>query len=203
MAGTFSEQDRTLLYSLIARRRSVRDYDDSAVSQQALMRILEGAQGVTDHDGGRGAPSAHALHPLGLTVIARRIQDVTPAIYGFDADSHQLNRQGELPAAGSLLQVSLADDVWLESAAAIIVITADHERALGHFADQQPDGKRGARYIDVEAGAVAQSLYLATLVEGLGGVLVMGVDDQALARLLPLPPAHRAVALFCLGQCQS
>ncbi len=203
MAGILSEQERTLLYTLIARRRSVRDYDDSAVSQQALMRILEGAQGITGHDGGRGAPSAHALHPLGLSVIARRIQDVMPAIYGFDPGSHQLNHQGELPAAGSLLKVSLADDVWLESAAAIIVITADHERALGHFADQQSDGQRGARYIDVEAGAVAQSLYLATLVEGLGGVLVMGVDDQALARLLPLAPAHRAVALFCLGQCQS
>ncbi|ETF04618.1 hypothetical protein W822_00260 [Advenella kashmirensis W13003] len=203
MTGPLSEQERTLLYSLIARRRSVRDYDDSAIQQQTLMRMLDGAQGVTDQDGGRGAPSAHALHPLGLTVIARRIQDLAPAIYGFDPDNHQLNRQAELPAAGSLLQVSLADDVWLESAAAIIVITADHERALRHFADQQSDGQRGARYIDVEAGAVAQSLYLATLVEGLGGVLVMGVDDQALARLLPLPSGHRAVALFCLGQCRS
>ena len=203
MAGRSSEQERKLLYSLIARRRSLRDYDNGAIQHPVLMRILEGAQGVTGHDGGRGAPSAHALHPLGLIVIARRIQDVTPAIYGFDPDSHQLNHQGDLPAAGSLLQVSLADDVWLESAAAIIVITADYERALRHFADQQPDGQRGARYIDVEAGAVAQSLYLATLAEGLGGVLVMGVDDHALARLLPLGPAHRAVALFCLGQCQS
>jgi len=203
MAGKSYEQERTLLYSLIARRRSVRDYDDSAIQHQVLMRMLDGAQGVTNHDGGRGAPSAHALHPLGLTVIVRRVQEMAPAIYGFDPDSRQLNHRGEVPAAGRLLQVSLADDVWLESAAAVIVITADHERALRHFADQQPDGQRGARYIDVEAGAVAQSLYLATLVEGLGGVLVMGVDDQALARLLPLPPGHRAVALFCLGQCQS
>lgn len=200
MAVTTTAEERDVLYSLISRRRSVRQFSDAPIDQQALIRILNCAQGVTGSDGKRGVPSAHALYPLGLVVVARRVQDVAPASYVFDPERTCLDRLASAPAAGSLLSVSLADDLWLETSAAVIVITADYASALQHFCDQQADGLRGARYVDVEAGAVAQNLYLATLVENLGGVLVMGVDDAALAKQLGLPAEHQPVALFCLGQ---
>lgn len=203
MTVVISQQERDVLYSLISRRRSVRQFADAAIGDQALLRIINCAQAVNDSEGGRGAPSAHALHPMGLTVIVRRVSNMEPGSYRFDPVRQQLSRQGEAPGAGSLLPVSLAHDTWLEAAPVVIVITADYASALRHFADQQPDGQRGARYVDVEAGAIAQSLYLAALVENLGGVLVMGVDDAALADLLAMPPAHKPVALFCLGQCQT
>lgn len=203
MAVTTTEQERELLYALISRRRSVRQFTDTPVDEPALMRVLTCAQGVNSRDGKRGAPSAHALHPLGLTVVARRVQGVEAGSYLFDPACKSLGRIASAPVSGSLLSVSLADDEWLETAPVVIVISADYDQALRHFADQQPDGLRGARYVDVETGAVAQSLYLATLVERLGGVLVMGVDDQALARQLTLPAEHKPVALFCLGQAQA
>ncbi len=203
MAVTTTEQERELLYSLISRRRSVRQFTDTPVEEPALMRVLTCAQGVNSSDGKRGAPSAHALHPLGLTVVVRRVQGLEAGSYLFDPARKSLGRIASAPVSGSLLPVSLADDEWLETAPVVIVISADYDLALRHFADQQPDGLRGSRYVDVETGAVAQNLYLAALVEKLGGVLVMGVDDQALARQLTLPAEHKPVALFCLGQAQA
>ena len=200
MTVTISQQERDVLYSLIARRRSVRQFTEAPIDQQALIRILTCAQGVNNSDGRRGAPSAHALYPLGLMVLVRRVHGVEPASYMFDPMRKCLVRLANAPAPGSVLSVSLADDLWLETSAVVVMITAHYASALTHFADQQPDGLRGARYVDVEAGAVAQNLYLGTLVENLGGVLVMGVDDTALARQMTLPDKHRPVALFCLGQ---
>ncbi|WP_193089720.1 SagB/ThcOx family dehydrogenase [Advenella sp. FME57] len=202
MAVTASQQERDVLYTLISRRRSVRQFTDAPIDEQALIRILTCAQGVNSSDGKRGAPSAHALYPLGLTVLVRRVQGVEVGNYLFEPERNGLERLAHAPVSGSLLSASLADDLWLETAPVVIVITADYALALRHFADQQPDGLRGARYVDVETGAVAQNLYLAAQVENLGGVLVMGIDDEALARQLTLPAAHKPVALFCLGQGQ-
>ena len=203
MAVMTTEQERDLLYSLIARRRSVRQFTDAPIDELALMRILTCAQGVNSSEGKRGAPSAHALYPLGLTVLVRRVQAVEAGSYVFDPQRNRLDRLAHVPVSGSLLPVSLADDLWLETAPVVIVISSDYDQALRHFADQQPDGLRGARYVDVEAGAVAQNLYLAAQAENLGGVLVMGIDDAALARQLTLPASHKPVALFCLGQGQA
>ncbi len=203
MAVMTTEQERGLLYSLISRRRSVRQFTDTPIDEHVLIRILTCAQGVNSGDGKRGAPSAHALYPLGLTVLARRVQGIDAGSYVFDPQRNRLDLLAHVPVSGSLLPTSLADDEWLETAPVVIVITADHDLALRHFADQQPDGLRGARYVDVETGAVAQNLYLAAQAENLGGVLVMGVDDQTLARQLTLPAKHKPVALFCLGQAQA
>ncbi len=203
MGITAAQLERDTLYSLISNRRSIRQFDSGGVSAEALRRILVCAQGVHDAEGHRGAPSAHALYPLGLTVIARRVQDMAPGTYDFDAHTHQLNRTVNVPPQGGFLAVSLAEDTWLESAPVLIVITADYASALAHFAEQQADGRRGARYIDVEAGAISQSLYLAAMVEGMGGVLVMGVDDTALADLLTVRSGHSPVAIFCLGSAQA
>ncbi len=203
MAVMTTEHERNLLYSLIARRRSVRQFTDAPIDELALTRILTCAQGINSRDGKRGAPSAHALYPLGLTVLVRRVQAVEVGSYVFDPQRNRLDRLAHAPVSGSLLPVSLADDEWLETAPVVIVISADYDLALRHFADQQPDGLRGARYVDIETGAVAQNLYLAAQAENLGGVLVMGVDDEALARQLTLPAAHKPVALFCLGQGQA
>lgn len=57
----------------------------------------------------------------------------------------------------------------------------------------------GARYVDFEAGAVAQYMYLAVTAAGLGGVVVMGFDDVRMKEALGLEPPFFPVALFCAG----
>ncbi len=192
-------QQKEALYALVSRRRSVREYAVQPVDGAALLRVLASAQGITDREGRRAAPSAHGLSPLALSVIVRRVHGLSAGLYAYEPEDGTLRRLADAPPEGALLNTSLSDDTWLEQAAAVVVIGADYDAALRHFADQQSDGLRGARYIDVETGAVAQLLYLATQAEGLGGVFVMGVEDAKLQALLNLPAPCRPVALFCLG----
>lgn len=184
---------------LLARRRSIRDYAETPIEAAALHRLLAAGQGFTAGDGKRAAPSAHALHPLALFAVARRVDGLAPGCYGYDVGNRQLRGIAPPLEAGALLSTSLADDTWLETAPAVIVIAADRAAAIRHFADQSPDGMRGARYVDVETGACAQNMALAAAALQLGGVFVMGVDERRLAQVLPLPAPFEPVALFCVG----
>lgn len=84
----------------------------------------------------------------------------------------------------------------------MVVIIGNRDLAIQHFAEQQADGLRGARYVDFEAGAVAQNMYLAVTAQGLGSVVVMGFDDGAMKRALELDETRQPVALSALANRQ-
>ena len=54
----------------ILKRRSVRSYKDSPLTLKEISQLLWAAQGITDPRGLRAAPSAGALYPLEIYVIA-------------------------------------------------------------------------------------------------------------------------------------
>ena len=186
--------------TLIARRHSVREYSDAPISRAALERIVHCAQGRSS-SGKRNAPSAHGLYPLRLFAVAQRLEASKPGLYALDTPDARLGEWLKAISPEALRETSLADDAWLEHAAAVLVVAADYDAANAHFVDQQPDGRRGERYVHIEAGAVLQNMHLATLAERLNGVIVAGFDDRRLADLLALPAPLRPVALFCIGAC--
>ncbi|AKJ69461.1 hypothetical protein ABW99_15825 [Pandoraea thiooxydans] len=187
------------LKMLLRRRRSIRFYDELPLSLCSVERILAAGQSITSDDGKRTAPSAHALYPLDLFVIVRRVQGLEPGFYAYAPASQQLLLTGKPLADGVLLSTSLANDEWLEDAAMVVVVGARLNEAIGQFAEQQPDGMRGARYVQFEAGACTQKMYLAVAAEGLGAVVVMGFDDDRLNEALGLPRHTVPIALFCVG----
>jgi hypothetical protein len=54
----------TSVESALHRRRSVRDFDAKSLGLTELSQLLWAAQGITDLQGKRTAPSAGALYPL-------------------------------------------------------------------------------------------------------------------------------------------
>jgi SagB-type dehydrogenase family enzyme len=159
-----------VLKDLLSARRSIRSFREHPLSLTSLETLLHAGQGHTSPDGKRTAPSAHALHPLGLTVVVRRVQGLSSGVYTYDGHTGKLSRSGDALDEGSLNSAALGDEMWLEDAPAIIAIVADREAAIRHFSDQQSDGLRGARYVDFEVGAVTQNMYLSATAAGLGGV---------------------------------
>lgn len=194
-----SQDQTSALERLLRQRRSCRRFDDQTLSVGNLKRLLFAAQGSTHSDGMRTAPSAHALYPLKTFVIARRIEGLEPGLYETGTIHEETWQRLHGIRSGTLLSASLADDTWLEDSPAVIVVAADRQIAIDHFADQQPDGLRGVRYIDFEAGAVIQNLYLSATEQELGGVVVMGYDDDIMQTALRLPTPFRSIALFCIG----
>ncbi|MFT0545323.1 SagB/ThcOx family dehydrogenase [Allopusillimonas ginsengisoli] len=209
--------DLAVLQRLLRQRHSCRDYSALPITLDALRCLADAAQGQVRKVGARTVPSAHAVYPLQLYILARRVQGLEPGFYRYSAagdekehvltektkpdqyDWCQLRALRVSSQEPSLVSASLAEDTWLDTAAALVVIAADRQRAVKHFADQSADGQRGARYVDIEAGAVIQNLYLATTVLGLGGVVVMGFNETHMHRLLQLEGGSDLVALYCVG----
>ena len=141
MAGDASAPDRTAVVALpaprldgevaieraLAERRSIRDTRRGPLTLAQVAQLLWAAQGVTHGDGMRSAPSAGALYPLELYIVAGEVRDLAPGAYRYVPARHQL-----LPvAAGDLRRglcaAALAQECVADGAA-VFVFTAVERR---------------------------------------------------------------------------
>ncbi len=174
-------------------RESVRSYSPSSLKLIEISQLLWSAQGVNRPGGYRTAPSAGALYPLEVYLVAGRVEDLSQGVYRYLPDGHALesivqgDRRDEL-CSGALGQECVSDG------AAVLVIGAAYSRTGRKYGD------RGSRYVHMEAGAAAQNIYLQAEALGLGTVLVGAFDDRAVRRLLSLPSSVAPLALMPVGR---
>lgn len=189
----------TSLHDALARRRSLRDFTARPVPVESLQRLFWAAQGITGAEGKRTAPSAHALHPLRLRLVAGAVEGLEAGLYDVKDEDQapELLKAGDCRAA--LQAAALEDQPWVGRAAALLAIYADMAAVCRHFAEQPPRGERGIRYVYLEAGAAAQNALLQAAAEGLGGVLVAGFQDAATAEVLGLAAPFAPLLYLCLG----
>ncbi len=177
----------------LVRRRSVRSYAPQPVPLAAVSQFLWAAQGITAADGGRTSPSAGALYPLELHVVAARVEGLAPGVYRYVAGSHGLRREVGESIVPALSRAALGQQP-VADAAAVIVIAAVEERTARKY------GARAGRYVAFEAGAASQNLALQAAAQGFGTVVVGAFDDDAVARALRLPRGERPIALMPIGR---
>lgn len=174
------------LEETIARRRSVRSFTKQQLTQEQLSQLLWAAQGITDPHGYRAAPSAGALYPLEMYVIA------VDGLSHYRPETHDL-----VPlAAGDLRpviwEVGLKQDA-LRDAPAVFLIAAVFERTAAKY------GERAAQYVHLEAGHAAQNLLLQAVALGLSGVPIGAFYDEELQSALSLPEDHVPLYLLAVG----
>lgn len=187
--------DRSLpqpLRQALLRRRSGRSYAPRAVPLAAVSELLWAAQGITAVGGRRTAPSAGALYPLELHLVAARVTGLAAGVYRYVVNAHELSlvmAEAVTPALAraALSQRSVAD------AAAVVVIAAVEERTARKY------GTRTSQYVAFEAGAASQNLALQAAALGFATVVIGAFDDAAVARILRLPSGERPVALMPIG----
>lgn len=187
------------LEQAMSLRRTCRDFEDRAVPLGTMQRLLWTAQGVTEEGGNRTAPSAHALHPLRLRLVAGNIENLAPGVYSVGEDAARLTPVVARDIRGDLEHTALEDQPWIGRAAGLISICADLASTCRHFAEQPPVGTRGLRYVYIEAGAAAQNVHLMAAAAGLGCVLIAGFRDEATAEVLHLSPPLAPILHLCLG----
>lgn len=176
----------------LARRRSVRRYGAQPLALGAVSQLLWAAQGTTASGGRRTAPSAGALYPLELHLVASRVDGLASGVHRFLSATHAL-RLSIAQTTGSVLQRAATGQPAVGAAAAVVVITAVEERTAGKY------GARAARYVAFEAGAASQNLALQAAALGLGTVVIGGFDDAAVAAALRLPPGELPVVMMPIG----
>ena len=163
----------------LASRRSVRDFADAGLNLGDTAQLLWAAQGITHSEGLRTAPSAGALYPLEVYLIAGRVATLPAGIYRYDPRRHQLvptvsgDRRRELTLAA-------LHQSWIADAPAVVVIAAVFRRTSTKY------GGRGERYVHIEAGHAAENVCLQAVALGLGTTIVGAFSDAEVKRLLGL-----------------
>jgi SagB-type dehydrogenase family enzyme len=174
-------------------RRSVRSYSSQPVPLATVSQLLWAAQGITAAGGLRTAPSAGALYPLELHVVAARVEGLVPGVYRYVPDSHKLRLEIGGTLVPALSRAAFGQQAIVD-AAAVFVIAAVEERTAQKY------GARAGRYVTFEAGAASQNLALQAAAQGFGTVVIGAFDDGAVARALRLAPGERPIALMPIGR---
>jgi len=187
LAGSVSVEEALL------DRRSVRQYSDDSLSLEEASQLLWAAQGVTADWGGRTAPSAGALYPLELYLVAVRIEGLDAGVYRYVPNGHELVvvRRGNVSRE---LTGAALDQGSVRAAAAVLVFTAVYERTTVKYSE------RGIRYVHMEAGHAAQNVLLQCSGLGLGCVVVGAFDDDALRDVLNAPAEETPLYLIPVGR---
>ncbi len=87
-----SKDEKKSLERTLSERRSIRDYSNDNLTIKELSQLLWSAQGITDPRGFRTAPSAGALYPLEIFVVAGRVDGLEPGIYRYYPSRHEIIR---------------------------------------------------------------------------------------------------------------
>ncbi len=161
-------------------RRSVRNYTREPLTLPQLSQLLYAAQGITGSMHSqplRSAPSAGALYPFEIYVVAHNVADLERGIYHYAVRAHQL----ELTASGDfrnhITRAALQQDM-LGEADATFVLSAVFDRSRHKY------GERGYRYVYMEAGHISQNIYLQAVSLGLGSVGVGAFLDAEVNKLI-------------------
>lgn len=178
----------------ILKRRSVREYRNEPLTIQEISQILWSAQGITDkRTGFRTAPSAGALYPLEVYIVVGNVKDLTPGIYRYRPQNHDIILLSSGDKRMDLYRVSLMQDC-IKDAPVVMVISAVFERTTRKY------GERGIRYVYMEAGHSAQNVYLQCESLGLGMVVVGAFDDEGVKKVLNLQRGETPIYLIPIGR---
>ncbi len=180
------------LAEALAGRRSVRDYAARELTLEQLAQLLWATQGTNDPSGLRTAPSAGALYPLELLVVAGNVSGLDSGVYRYRVRNHALERMASGDLRSRLAKAAM-EQAWVAEGAIVLVITAVYERTTRKY------GHRGKRYVHIETGHAAQNLLLQAAALGLGAGMIGAFDDAAVARLLELPASEHPLYLLPVG----
>lgn len=174
------------------QRRSVRNFSAVAITLGKISQILWSAQGITSPDGLRTAPSAGALYPLEITLVAGNIAGLMPGVYRYSTVGHALTAIAAGDLRADLARAAL-DQQWMQAASAVLVFGAVEERTTRKY------GSRGVSYIYIEVGHVAQNVFLQAQALGVGAAVVGAFDESRIAALVQMPEGESPLYLMPVG----
>lgn len=186
-------QGRLSLEGALSQRRSLRSFAATPLTAAEAGQLLWAAQGLSNAQGQRTAPSAGATYPLVLYFVAGRIDGVASGVYRYLPQGHRLVAMATGDVRADIAAAALGQS-WMRDAPALVVIAAQPARTAARY------GARAERYIAIEAGAAAQNLSLQAVALGLGSTLVGAFDEAALRRSVPLAEGEQPLVIVPVGR---
>lgn len=189
----FRKKGNVSLEECLAARRSLRAYAPAPLSLDEAGQLLWAAQGISSVEKQRTAPSAGALYPLEVYLVAARVEGLPPGVYRYEPYKHQLLALREGDWRKELATAALDQDC-VRDAAAIVVFTANYRRTTRKYGD------KGIRYVEIEVGHAAQNVLLQAVALGLGGVPVAAFDPRGVEKIIRPPTDETPIYMVPLGR---
>lgn len=174
------------LEEAIAARRSKRDFLSQPLSLEQIGRLAWAAQGAGPGGRYRNAPSAGATYPLELFLVT------CDGMFRYLQAEHALDKIFDSDLRAGLASAALGQG-FIEAAPLTVVFAAEFERTTNRY------GRRGVRYVYMEAGHAAQNVHLQAHAIGLGSVAVGAFDDNAVSEVMSLPENLGPVYMVTVG----
>jgi SagB-type dehydrogenase family enzyme len=175
-------------------RRSNRQFANRPLDLAQISQMLWAADGINNPQGRRTAPAARAAYAIDLYVVVGEggVTDLAPGTYHYlvAGNAQEPVVQGEFRAA--VAKACNSQD-WIEKAPGLVVITGDYAKCA------VKNGPKAQMFTHMEAGFVAQNLFLQVGALGLGAGIAGGLDAKALAQVLKLPPNEVPLLVMPVG----
>ena len=186
-SGTMSVEEA------LFERRSVRNYKDEALTLTEVSQLVWAAHGITNVRGYRTAPSAGALYPLEVYVVAGNVEGLPAGVYKYRPQEHELEKVAGGDVRAELCAAAI-DQECVEDGAVVLVFAVVYERTTGKY------GERGVRYVHMEVGHASQNVYLQVVSLGLGTVVIGAFNDEEVGRLLQMQDDERVLCIMPVGR---
>jgi SagB-type dehydrogenase family enzyme len=183
------------LEAALGQRRSRRSFQEKPVSLAAVSQLLWAAQGVTQRSGFRTAPSAGALYPLEVYVVAGNVAGLAAGVYHYRPQQHVLVQIASGDHRQDLYRDALRQSA-ISNAPLSFVIAGIPGRTTGKY------GERGIRYVYMEAGHAAQNLSLQAVALELGSVVIGAFSDRQVGNMLQLGKEGMPLYIIPVGSAE-
>ena len=171
----------------LSERRSIRSYKEEPLTLNELSQILWAAQGITEPKKGlRTAPSPRALYLLELYIFPGNVTNLPMGIYKYQSQGHELVKIADGDKKAELFKA--AGQAPIKNAPVALVIAGLSEKA------QNPT------WMYLEAGYVAQNVYLQAVSLKLGTVAMAGFKEDEVRKVLNLPEKERILYIMPVGK---
>jgi SagB-type dehydrogenase family enzyme len=175
-------------------RSSNRRFAARPLTLGQVAQLLWAADGVNRPQGKRTAPAARAAYAIDLYLVAGEggVNNLAPGIYRYLVAEHALSPVARGEFRPAVAQACNAQ-TWMTAAPAMVALAGDYARGA------VKNGAKAPMFTHMEAGFVAQNLFLEVGALGLGAAIVGDFNDQALAQALKLPPAEAPLLVMPVG----
>ncbi len=178
----------------LQQRRSVREYASTPLSLEEIGQLAWSAQGITDPARSfRTAPSAGATFPMELFFLISDAGDFTEGVYRYRNENHSLEQVIEGDLRHDLYRAALQQDA-ITNAPVVLVITGVLSRIEPRYRD------RAMRYMYMEAGHVAQNVYLQSVPLDIGTVVIGAFSDDGVSDVLQLDDGEYPLYIMPIGK---
>jgi len=188
----FSKEEVSI-QEVIIKERPMMEFARKSFSLEEISKILFYSAGITHTEkmdekelSHRAYPSIGSRYPLELYPVLFQDNEIEPGIYHYNVKSHTL----ELILTGDYrnqIIYSTKNQEWIKNASLAILISAIFKRTEMEFGD------RGYRYVLLEAGHLAQNLFLITASMSLTCDTIGEFLDDELNKLLDLDGTNEAI----------